>query len=703
MKLWERLRNLNLSRSSKADDDEKELSMSITEPPEEPGEQIGQPLSIQLSSVVNQVKLTPDGCFAAVAKESTLSNVAAYDSTASVFSWQENTALRSSNPSHESSVRAVALSSDGAYAVSGDYNGKVVMWDAQTGRGIWDVIHNRAVSSLTLAHGGDTLVSATRDGTVLVTDTIRQVRRRELAQHVDVVSSCEIDVTGFRVFTSSWDGVLCEWDLRQRDPIFKRTPYNRRSILDASVDFNWRTYLTVGPDNSAALLDARMRDRLYDVNISGCALRGCAIAKNGSRCAVSGQRGSVYVWPISSKSAITPLLGHDQKTRVNSVHLNGDGTRLVSGGNDNSVFFWELERVPQELAHTNLPGDEEFYAQVSVQSSAVQMYINFMNYGSPIQAAALKNAIILDYSRSALTSLADMVMVHMLVKTCTRSSNEFMSLFENDTCRRNDFLYLKVYHRLVPLLTNEQEREFGYALLRDARALGVLAEGDVHSIMGDNMTYGYVQNELEQMRTVLARILESVQNRMLTLEERVCQISADVTNVREAMHAMTEQMERDARVRRWAMVVKLGASLIPLASSLASGIVDAGAELFLSFDVQSLVDLVSNTVTVGMQGAADIVPEVISANRIRQLPDISEEDILKVRLATLMTSSMFLNDPRVDGDTIRSVIASAYGQDVEMLSRDIQALLEEVIATDEHQAEEETRRTDMNGAQNNDS
>ncbi len=705
MKFRERFRNLTLSRrrrSSNANDEAEELSITATKPEEESREQIGQPTTIQLSSSVNQVALTPDGCFAAVAKESPLSNDSTYDTTASVFAWQKNVGLRSSHPSHDSSVRAIALSSDGVYAASGDYNGNVAVWDAKTGQGTWNLTHTRPVSSLTLTHGGDTLVSSASDGAVFVCDTVRQVKRRELAHHVDVVSSCEIDVTGLRVFTSSWDGALCEWDLRQRDPIFVFAPYRRRSILDASVDFYWRTYLTVGADNSAALLDARMRDRIYTVNLSGSALSGCAIAKNGSRCAVSGQHGSLHVWPTSNNSAITPLVGHDQKTRVNSVHLNGDGTRLVSGGNDKSVLFWELERVPQELAHIDLPGDEESYSHVSVQSAAVQMYIDFMNYGSLIQAAALKNAIIFDHNRGALTSLADMVMVHMLVKTCIRSSKELTSLFGNDTCRRNDFLYLKVYHRLVPLLTNEREREFGYALLHDARALGVLAEGDVRSIMGDNMTYDYVQNELEQMRTVQAEILESVQNRVLTLEERVRQISTDVSNLRESMHNVTVQMERDARVRRWAMLVKLGTSLIPLAGSLATGIVDAGTELFLSFDVQSLVDLVANTVTLGAQGIADIVPEVITTNTTPELADISEEEVLKVRLATLMTNPMFLNNPRVDGDTIRSVIASAYGHDVETLSHDIQAILKEVIAANKHETNEETG-TDMNDAQNNDS
>ncbi len=114
----------------------------------------------------------------------------------------------------------------------------------------------------------------------------------------------------------------------------------------------------------------------------------------------------------------------------------------------------------------------------------------------------------------------------------------------------------------------------------------------------------------------------------------------------------------------------------------------------------------------------DIVPEVLTPNAIPELGDISEEAVLKVRLATLMTSPMFLNNPRVVGDAIRSVIASACGHDLETLSHDIQAILEQVIATDKHETKEETKKRegperhtdndsltekDINDAQNNDS
>ncbi len=72
-----------------------------------------------------------------------------------------------------------------------------------------------------------------------------------------------------------------------------------------------------------------------------------------------------------------------------------------------------------------------------------------------------------------------------------------------------------------------------------------------------------MQNELEQMRTIQAEILESVQNRVLTIEEWVRLIATDLTILREAMHSMTVQIEHVAHVRRWAMMVKLGTSLIP--------------------------------------------------------------------------------------------------------------------------------------------
>ena len=159
--------------------------MVTTKPEEESGEHISRTLSIKLSQSANQITLEPDGCFGALAKESTLRSDSTHGTTASVFAWQKNIGLRWSHPSHHSSVRAIALSSGGVHVASGDYNGNVVVGDAKTGQGTWNLTQNSPVSSLTLTHGGDALVSFARDGCIRYAFIEYYIYKQKLGKLID--------------------------------------------------------------------------------------------------------------------------------------------------------------------------------------------------------------------------------------------------------------------------------------------------------------------------------------------------------------------------------------------------------------------------------------------------------------------------------------------------------------------------------------
>lgn len=77
---------------------------------------------------------------------------------------------------HQSEVRAVAVSTDGTWAASGDTTGRISLWDVDADAGQWTVRevlsgHDGSVQALQIPPSGDALISAADDGSLISWDT----------------------------------------------------------------------------------------------------------------------------------------------------------------------------------------------------------------------------------------------------------------------------------------------------------------------------------------------------------------------------------------------------------------------------------------------------------------------------------------------------------------------------------------------------
>ncbi len=70
---------------------------------------------------------------------------------------------------HNSSIRRIALSSDGRILATGDQNGSILLWDVGTRERLGPPMkgHRRRISGLSFSHDGNLLVSASEDAVVL--------------------------------------------------------------------------------------------------------------------------------------------------------------------------------------------------------------------------------------------------------------------------------------------------------------------------------------------------------------------------------------------------------------------------------------------------------------------------------------------------------------------------------------------------------
>jgi NB-ARC domain/WD domain, G-beta repeat/APAF-1 helical domain len=237
-------------------------------------------------------------------------------------------------------VFSVAITPDGARAVSGGDDGAVRVWDLAAGREQATLTgHTRPVWSVAITPDGTRAVSGSSDGTVRVWDLAAGREQATLTGHTRPVWSVAITPDGTRAVSGGDDGTVRVWDLAAgreqaaltgRDrPVFSVaiTPDGARAVSGAGNDLQvW--------DLSAAKARATLTGHTGEV-------WSVAITPDGT-CAVSGSSdGSIRVWGLRGRRARASTLVSDTG-QVFAVAITQDKTVAVSGSEDGSVQVWDV-------------------------------------------------------------------------------------------------------------------------------------------------------------------------------------------------------------------------------------------------------------------------------------------------------------------------------------------------------------------------
>ncbi len=238
---------------------------------------------------VTDVAVTPDGATAVSGS---------YDCSIGVWDLERGT-LRARLAIDAFAARSVAVTSDGAMAIAGYNDGKAVVWDlragtlAQTWHG-----HRDTITAIALAGDGALAITASDDTTLKLWDLASGTERATLAGHSRSVGAVAASADGRIAVSGSGDTTLIVWDLAAA------------KALRTLTGHAW-------------------------------AVRGVALGADGRRCVSASNDGTLRVWDVASGAATQVLRGH--KGWVNAVAMTADGTRAVSAGQDGTVRVWDLE------------------------------------------------------------------------------------------------------------------------------------------------------------------------------------------------------------------------------------------------------------------------------------------------------------------------------------------------------------------------
>jgi len=234
---------------------------------------------------------------------------------------------------HTDWVRAVAVSPDGCFIVSGSSDRTVKVWEAESGRLLRSLEgHTGGVNAVAVSPDGRFIVSGSDDHTVKVWETESGRLLRSLEGHTGGVNDVAVSPDGRFVVSGSDDRTVKVWDLE-----------SGRLLRSLNINLEWR------------LCPEPFRERLPDGRwrvVTGEATRIGILAAIGKvnaivltpdgRFIVGGADDcTVKVWEIETGRQTRSLEGH--AGQVWAVTVNLDGRTIVSGSEDGTVRSWDME------------------------------------------------------------------------------------------------------------------------------------------------------------------------------------------------------------------------------------------------------------------------------------------------------------------------------------------------------------------------
>jgi WD40 repeat protein len=240
---------------------------------------------------------------------------------------------------HDGEVWDVAVSADGKIAVSASKDTTLRVWDLESGRerrtlkGDGSALHGVAVSA-----DGKVAVSASRDKTLKVWAVENGEEQHTLEGHTGEVYGVAVSADGRLAVSASTDRTLKVWDLesgRERWTLQGHTDL----VYGASVSADGRVAVSASGDRTLKVWDTESGQLRETLRGHGGPVYRVAIRADGKKALSSSNDGPLRLWNLGESRALEFHTGS-----VRGVAMSTDGRVAVSASNDGTLKVWDVER-----------------------------------------------------------------------------------------------------------------------------------------------------------------------------------------------------------------------------------------------------------------------------------------------------------------------------------------------------------------------
>jgi cytochrome c len=255
-----------------------------------------------------------------------------FDQSSIVWDLRRGTALQVLR-FHDGAVNATAALPDGRFLTGGE-DGRIAVWrPGETAPAQVIAAHQGPIAGIAVSQDGEEVGSASWDGAVRVTN-LREGRARVLEGHQGNVNAVAFLPDG-RIASAGYDATLRLWPKESGPPVIVTLP-TPLNVLAAAADGE---VAVAGADGVVRILNSRQEVRAA-VETTGGPIIGLALSPDGSRLAAAAIAGSVAVIDRAQGRVLFNLIGPGLP--VWSVAFRPGVGELLTGGSDRLVRRWDL-------------------------------------------------------------------------------------------------------------------------------------------------------------------------------------------------------------------------------------------------------------------------------------------------------------------------------------------------------------------------
>jgi WD40 repeat protein len=271
---------------------------------------------------------------------------------------------------HKNWVAAVALSADGRLAVSGggfseDGNiAEVKVWDADTGELKHNLLMHLSVRAVAISRDGQRVVCGNDEGAIRAWDARTGREQYTRKAHADQIHTVALSPDGRRIASGSRDHTVKVFDA---DTGAERLTYRGHAgehegvwdIQGVCFSPDGRFIASGSDQGFVRVWDADTgEEKLTPLSHKECI--SCLAWSADGKYIVSGGGETIKIWNAASGEELRTLTGRSDW--FFSLCISPDGRRIISGGRE-AVRLWDVETGQQKLS---LAGHQDWVAGVAI-------------------------------------------------------------------------------------------------------------------------------------------------------------------------------------------------------------------------------------------------------------------------------------------------------------------------------------------------
>lgn len=217
--------------------------------------------------------------------------------------------------------------------------------------------HSAAVRSVNFSSDGLRAVTASDDGTIRIWTTATGKSLTVLSGNQGPVRAASFSPDGTSVLACYSNGAIQVWDVAGKSVKFTIRGHEQ-TIDPAQYSPDGTQILGIGPDGAARFWNALMGTEVQRLDSGNESVSTAQMSQDGALClTVHRASKTVRVWGKDGTNRFVLLQSLHHKNEVLAAAFSGDGTSILSGGQNGEAYVWDTKTGTQTSTLPDLTGD----------------------------------------------------------------------------------------------------------------------------------------------------------------------------------------------------------------------------------------------------------------------------------------------------------------------------------------------------------